>query len=189
MRRLHRVYYGQVTYVDRKLGAWWTACDRSGNDNTVILFTADHGDMLGRRLMVEKRTFYEPAARVPLIVRWPQRWPGGASRGEPVSLIDIFPTLVELTHAQPAVEIDGRSFFGLLDGRSDAGRPRAVISEYHGEGVTAPCLMIRKGDFKYVYIHGHEGQLFNLRLDPGEWHNLAASAAHHDIAASLRQRL
>ena len=188
--RLRRTYYGQVSYVDRKLGELLD-CLKARNEltNTVVLFTSDHGDMLAERLMVEKRTFYEWGARVPLIAWSPSRWKGGRTSPEPVSLIDIFPTLSEIAGAAAPIEIDGRSFLNLLEGRPDTGAPRVAISEYHGEGVLAPCFMIREGDFKYVHVTGAEDQLFNLRDDPGEWKNLAGDGQHRDVETRLRGRL
>lgn len=190
LTRLRRAYYGQVSYVDRKLGELLACLGAQGElGNTVIVFTSDHGDMLGERLMVEKRTFYEWSARVPLIVWSPSRWPGGRTQPEPVSLIDIFPTLAEIAGAARPIGIEGRSLLPLLGGQPTTGAPRAAIAEYHGEGVVAPCFMIREGDFKYVHITGANGQLFDLRTDPGEWRNLAGNPRYADVETRLRERL
>jgi choline-sulfatase len=188
--RLRRIYYGQVTYVDRNLGELLDCLKELGElDRTAVFFTSDHGDMLAERTMVEKRTFYEWGARVPLIAWLPSRWKGSRTCPEPVSLIDIFPTLTELSGAATPIGIEGRSFLNLLEERSDTGAPRVAISEYHGEGVIAPCFMIREGDFKYVHITGGGCQLFNLRDDPGEWKNLSGDSKHREVETRLRERL
>jgi choline-sulfatase len=87
------------------------------------------------------------------------------------------------------IGIEVRSILNLLEGRPDTGAPRVAIAEYHGEGVIAPCFMIREGDFKYIHIAGASGQLFDLRADPGEWRNLAGDPRHRETEARLRERL
>jgi len=161
MRALRRAYYALVTYVDRKVGE---LLDRVPED-TVVVFTSDHGDMLGERGMVQKRCFYEWSARVPLIVRLPSRDGAGERVAAPVTLLDVAPTLLELAGAPPADALAGQS---LLDADPD----RPVFSEYHVEKVRAPCFMVRRGARKYVYVHGHDEQLFDLDADAGEWRNL-----------------
>lgn len=190
MYTLRRTYYGMVSFVDAQVAELIETLEKCGlRDNTAIVFTADHGDMLCKRQLIEKRAFYESSARIPLIASFPKDWATGATCAEPVSLIDIFPTLVEFTDAPALIDADGQSFLSLLDSpRAD--RPeRVVISEYHGEGVAAPCFMARKGMFKYVYIYGHEPQLFDLENDPEETNNLAGKQSFSEIETSLREEL
>jgi choline-sulfatase len=157
LRALRRAYYALVTYVDRKLGELLDAIP----DDTLVLFTSDHGDMLAERAMVQKRCFYEWSARIPLIVRFPDCRTGVVDA--PVSLLDVAPTLLDLVGAE-RLEMDGGDLF------APAG---VVFSEYHVEKVRAPCFMVRRGSWKYVYVHGHDEQLFDLEHDPREWTNLA----------------
>jgi choline-sulfatase len=119
--------------------------------------------MLAEKAMVQKRTFYECSARIPLLVRWPDGRTGVETR--PVSLLDVAPTILDLLGAE-RLEMDGGS---LLEPEG------TVFSEYHVEKVRAPCFMVRRGDMKYVYIHEHGEQLFDLASDPGEWTNLAGT--------------
>jgi choline-sulfatase len=190
MRTLRRAYYGMVSYVDELVSELLEALESCGlRDDAAVFFTSDHGDMLGERGFVEKRVFYEWSARVPLIASYPRRWGRGATCDEPVSLVDLFPTLVEFTGAQEAITTDGRSFLDLLEGRSDGGPERVAISEYHCEGVLAPCFMVRKGAFKYAYVHGHESQLFDLQSDPDEMRNLAGRAEFSQIESALRNEV
>jgi choline-sulfatase len=187
LRRLRRAYYALVTYVDRKVGELIATLKEHGLwDNAVIVFTSDHGDMLGEKGMVQKRSFYEYSARVPLIVRLPGDAYAGTSVGEPASLVDLLPTLCGLAGvpAETLQPHDGRDLLPLIDG-SDT-RQRTVFSEEHVEEVATTCFMIRRGTWKYVYVHGVEAQLFDLEADPGEWRNLAGDPACSDVMDELR---
>jgi choline-sulfatase len=191
MRRVRRAYYALVTYVDRKVGQLLEALEHTGVlDDTLIVFTSDHGDMLCERGMVQKRTFYEWSARVPLIARFPGGWQAGRSVPEPVNLIDLLPTFLDLAEVPPEDRLpyDGRSLIGLLDGSDAEGWE--TFSENHADGmVEAPCIMLRRGPYKYVYIHGYEDQLFNLATDPDEWHNLVADPEFADVALAMRSHI
>jgi choline-sulfatase len=192
---LRRAYYGLVTYVDRKLGELLDTLEQTGQAaNTTVVFTSDHGDMLAERGMVQKRCFYEWSVRVPLVVRVPGAEPGVVER--PVSLLDLAPTLLDLAGvpAEERLQLDGSSLFG------ERGGP--VFSEYHVEKVRAPCFMVREGNRKLIYVHGHETRLFDLDADPGEWDDLGGTdgleqlilerfdpaAIAADGAASVRRR-
>ena len=175
LRALRRAYYALVTYIDRKLGELLEAMP----DDTLVIFTSDHGDMLAERAMVQKRCFYEWSARVPLILRYPDRRDAGSVAAEPVSLLDLAPTILDLTGGRERLPMDGGS---LLE-------PRGVVfSEYHVEKVRAPCFMVRRGRWKYVYIHGHGEQLFDLAEDPGEWHNLAPDPRAEELRALILEQ-
>ncbi|TDE02554.1 choline-sulfatase [Jiangella asiatica] len=193
MRALRRAYYGLVTYVDRKVGEIVDALDATGQlADTVVAFTSDHGDMLGERGMVQKRCFYEWSARVPLIISFPDGRGAGSRVVTPVSMMDLAPSLVDLAGVAPRdrTPMDAESLLPLLDGDrggSDDARAgaRVVYSEYHAEKVHAPAFMVRRGDHKYVHIHGHGSQLFDLSTDPSERHDLSS----HAVAAGVRAEL
>jgi choline-sulfatase len=172
MTALRRAYYGLVTYVDRKLGELMQALEQAGIlEDTAVIFTSDHGDMLGERRMVQKRCFYEWSVRVPLVVRLPDGARAGTTVKRPVSLLDLAPTLLDLAGfpTDERLHLDGTSLLG------DDECP--VFSEYHVEKVRAPCFMVRKGNRKLIYVHGHDTRLFDLDADPGEWNDLGADAA------------
>jgi choline-sulfatase len=182
LRALRRAYYGLVTYVDRKLGELVAALEQTGQSgDTIVVFTGDHGDMLAERRMVQKRCFYEWSVRIPLVVRAPGLAPRVVA--EPVSLLDVAPTLLELTGVDSNLPVHGESFAGLLDGACEP--ERVVLSEYHVEKVRAPCFMARKGRWKYVLVHGHDTQLFDLEADPAEWTNLAGRPEVRDVEREL----
>jgi choline-sulfatase len=180
LRALRRAYYGLVTYVDRKLGELLAALEQTGlAGDTVVVFTSDHGDMLGERRMVQKRCFYEWSVRVPLLLRFPDGRDAGRRVPDPVSLIDVLPTLLDVAGvpAEERLPLPGASLMG------QGGRP--VFSEYHVEKVRAPCFMVRVGRHKYIYVHGHGSQLFDLEEDPGEWHDLSGDPSLRDVEHAL----
>lgn len=190
MRRFRRSYYAMVSYLDSKVGELLETLDALVmRENTIILFTSDHGDMLGERGLVEKRVFYEPSARVPLIASFPACWPGARTCNQPVSLIDIFPTLTDIASAPQPIAIDGTSFLDVLENESNSAKERVVLSENHSEGVMAPCFMARKGKYKYIYVHGYDKQLFDLESDPNELNNLAGIPDKADIEVSMKQEI
>jgi choline-sulfatase len=162
---LRRAYYALVTYVDRKVGELLDVVP----EDTVVLFTSDHGDMLGERRMVQKRCFYEWSVRVPLLLRLPGGEGAGTAVPHPVSLLDVAPTLLDLTGVEERLQLDGRS---LLDPDPE----RAVLAEYHVEKVRAPCFMARRGSRKLIHVHGHGEQLFDLARDPHEVRGLDEDA-------------
>jgi choline-sulfatase len=187
LRRLWRAYFALVTYIDDKVGELIARLQADNlMDETIIIFTSDHGDMLCRKNMVQKRCFYEPSARVPLLIATPKTASGGRTSKTPVSLLDIMPTILDLVGFSKSerLTMDGRSIVPLLEGKEQPNR--LVFSEMHSEGVYSTCFMIRKGRYKYIYIHGHDEQLFNLEEDPDEWNNLAGRADYASIKEELK---
>jgi choline-sulfatase len=189
LRWLYETYYGIVYELDRRIGQLLELLRKKGLDEeTAILFLSDHGDMLAHRGMVQKRCFYERSARAALIAAFPGRWQQGRRRQTPVSLIDLFPTVAECVGAPMPEDLPGKSLLtSLTDGREPEDRP--VFCEYHGEGVHAPCFMVRYKQFKYVYVHGYEERLYDVVQDPDEYVNLLADGKHEDAACRLRKTL
>ncbi len=184
-----RAYYGNVSYVDEWVGRLRATLDECGMaDNTTILFTSDHGDMLGEFGLWYKMSFREWSNRIPLIVHQPQRF-DPCRVAAPVAHVDVLPTLVNIAAdagvGQPPAPIDplhGRSLLPLCDG--DAGNdPDACVSEYLGEGTSAPMLMIRRGRYKYISCSTDPEQLFDLENDPQELHNLE----DHELLEDFRR--
>jgi choline-sulfatase len=146
--------------------------------------------MLGERGMWYKQSFFEQSVRVPLIVKVPGVAPEALRVAEPVSLADLMPTLMELAGATPewVDPVDGVSFAPLIEGAGSAPE-RQVIAEYTDMGVIAPSRMIRRGDYKLIYTHGHPDQLYNLREDSAELRNLSGQPELARVEADLRARL
>ncbi len=187
LKKLWRAYYALVTYIDDKVGELVAGLKADGlMDNTIIIFTSDHGDMLCQKNMVQKRSFYESSARVPLLVVSPHVGRRGHVCKTPVSLLDIAPTILELTGYTDSESLaaDGTSLVPLLQGKEQP--DRVVFSEMHSEGVYATCFMVRRGKYKYIYIHGHDEQLFGLEADAHEWNNLANRSEHASIKDELK---
>jgi choline-sulfatase len=192
VRTARHAYFAAISYVDERIGEVLGALRDAGLDGeTIVVFTADHGEMLGERGLWYKMSFFEPSAHVPLVVWAPGRAPAGRVV-EPVSLLDLAPTLLELV-AHPraeelAAELDGASLAPLLDGRA-AARPAAVVAEYLAEGVNSPALMIRRGPHKFVSCGADPDQLYDLDADTHELVNLADRSAEEDLRAAFRDEV
>jgi choline-sulfatase len=185
VRRARHAYYAAITYIDDKVGQLLRALDATGlSENTIVLMTSDHGEMLGERGLWYKMSFFEWSARVPLIVHAPRRFPARRV-AQHVSLMDLLPTLVELAvggsdRLDLAAPVDGHSLVPLL--QDEAGDPsRPVLGEILCEGAVAPCFMIRRGRYKYVYSQPDPDQLYDLEADPDELHNLAGRPGHEQL--------
>ena len=187
LRWLYETFYAMIYDLDRRVGELLGALEGNQRD-TVVIFTSDHGDMMGHRGMVQKRYFYEKSVRVPLIFACPERWTSGRRQETLVSLLDLFPTLAELARAPAPADLPGMSLLPALTGDM-LPDDRTVYAEYHGEGVHAPCFMGRRRDCKYMYVHGHEERLYDLRSDPGEETNLASDSGWEDERRSLQKAL
>jgi choline-sulfatase len=189
VRNARHAYYGMISYVDDKVGRLLRTLEETRlAENTVVVFAADHGEMLGERGMWFKQTFFEWSARVPFMVAWPGRL---APRRESkvVSLLDLAPTLLDIAGAgaapAPVDAFDGRSLVPLMHG-TGAGWPDRAISEYSDMGVCAPCRMVRQGRYKHMYTHGHDSLLFDLAADPHERTNLVGRPEVREVQAQLR---
>jgi choline-sulfatase len=136
--------------------------------------------------MVQKRSFYEFSSRVPMIIRLPDGWKAGTTCPQPVSLIDLAPTIMELAGVHEWLPVDGRSLLPCIEGGE---LDRVAFSESHTNGVYEPCFMARKGKHKYIHIRNEKGQLFDLEADPGEWNNLCGDPSHAEVEAELRAHI
>ena len=192
IRNARHGYYGMISAIDDKIGRLLALLDRTGfADDTIVVYTTDHGDMMGERGMWYKHCFFEWSARVPLIVRHPSG-PDRRRVGRPVSHVDLMPTLLEFAsdgrHDFDLSDMDGRSLSALLAG-DDPSWSDTVICDYLAIGPCTPCRMIRKGRFKYHAIHGHAPLLYDVEADPDERVNLAEDAEHADVRRELEAEL
>ncbi|WP_052261863.1 choline-sulfatase [Leisingera sp. ANG-M1] len=171
-RNARRGYYGMISYVDDLFGRLMQALDESGYaDNTVVLFASDHGDMIGERGMWFKKTLFNPAIQVPLIIAHPGHAPGRVAA--PASLLDIFPTLLDIGGIRgEAIKtpLDGRSLMPALRSEALIG---PVFAEHIDGGTSAPRVCVRDGDKKLVISRAYPPQLYDLAADPLEQVNLA----------------
>jgi|DewCreStandDraft_5_1066085.scaffolds.fasta_scaffold00532_26 choline-sulfatase len=184
LRRMKASYYGLISLNDYWIGRILEVLERRGwLDNTVIVYTSDHGEMLGDHGLIQKSTFYEQAVRVPFIVRWPARFPQGVVAREMVELIDLPATLMDLAGATIYPACQGRSLVPFLEQPERVER-EAVFSELNAQ------LMVRTSRYKYVYRPDEEIQeLYDLEADPQELNNLAGLPAYAAVEHDLRTRL
>lgn len=177
IRNARHAYFGAVSDIDAKVGALLRSLAESGlGDDTVVVVTSDHGDMLGERGLWFKMSYFENSARVPLIVHAPSRFQARRVK-EAVSHVDLLPTLMALAgdgdEGPVATPVEGRS---LLPHLSGTGGHDEVIGEYFGEGIDTPLFMIRRGFKKFLTAAGDPPQLYDLAADPEERDNLAGRA-------------
>ncbi|KAK4690222.1 choline-sulfatase, partial [Lecanoromycetidae sp. Uapishka_2] len=176
IKRARRAYFGAVSYVDDNVGKLLHVLKECGMDeDTIVIFSADHGDMLGERGLWYKMSFHEASARVPLLVSYAKLF-NPTTIPQSVSSIDILPTLVEMVNGRldPRLPMDGNSLMPHLHGYPP--EDDSVYGEYCGEGTIAPLMMIRRGPWKLVVCPTDPPQLFNLQSDPKELFNLATSS-------------
>jgi choline-sulfatase len=192
VRRARRAYLANVSYFDSKIGQIVQTLEETGAlDNTIVIVTADHGDMLGERGLWYKMNFFEHSARVPLVMAGPGIAQGSAPNA--CSLVDLLPTFLDIGGGDTDMlgePIDGRSLMPLARGESDP--VDEAIGEYCAEMTPYPVLMIRRGAFKFIHCEVDPPQLYDVRNDPLETRNLATDPAHadtlHTFAAEVAAR-
>ena len=178
--RARAAYYGMVSFTDAQVGRVLEALEAGGaSKNTLVVYTSDHGEMIGEHGLWWKSSFYEPSVRVPLIAAWPGRIEGGSRVETPVSLLDLTRTIVD----EAGADSDGIVGDNLLDPELDEGR--AVFAEFEAHGTDRPGRMVRRGRFKLNYYHGEPPELFDLEADPNEVTNLASRPAFAGVRDDL----
>jgi choline-sulfatase len=185
IKRSRRAYFANISYLDDKIGEVLEALEAT-NQEAIILFVSDHGDMIGERGLWYKMCFYEGSARVPLMICAPDMQPGLIET--PVSTLDVTPTLAELAGVsleEIAPWVDGESLVSLGQGGP---RTTPVLMEYAAEASYAPLVSMRYGKWKYTRCALDPDQLFDLESDPNELVNLAENPAQAGTVAQLRAK-
>ena len=173
--RARRAYYACVSWVDAAVGTLVAEVGRLGlSDDTIVVFTSDHGEMLGEHGMWFKRTWREGSLRVPLVVRVPRGLTG--RRTAPVSLLDLTASLLGWAGVSDAEGLDGVPL------GADRG---PVRFEYLGEGTIEPLVGVRDGRWKYCAVRGHRSILVDLEDDPHETVNLSGRPGFAELEARL----
>lgn len=191
--RARRAYYGSISYIDQMVGELLTTLDGIGQrENTAIIFTSDHGEMLGERGMWFKKHFFEPSLRIPLFINLP----GASSKRveTKASLVDLLPTFMGIatgdTWTSEVEALDGMDLSGFARHSGTAELPeRAIYAEYLAESTPAPIFMIRQGEFKYISSPADPPLLFNISNDPSERHNLANDPAHQSTTERFQSEV
>lgn len=189
-----RAYYASVTFIDEQIGRILATLKKRGlYDNTLILFFADHGDMLGDHHLWRKTYAYESSANIPMILRWPKSMAMNQQRGktlpQPTELRDVLPTFLETAGAPIPSRLDGKSLLDLVRGKTKDWRPYLDLEHsmcYDQDHWTA----LTDGRIKYIY-YAYDGreQLFDLEKDPGELHNLADDSACEPVLKQWREHM
>lgn len=170
--RARAAYWGLVTALDRMIGQLFEALERNGfADNTMIVYSSDHGEQVGEKGLWMKRTFYEDSVGVPALVSWPGILPEGEVSERVISALDLNATMLDALGAPELPHARGRSLLPLLRGETNRWEDVA-FSEY--------CMyeghyqrMIRQDDWKLIYHHKYDPQLFNMTDDPEELNDRA----------------
>jgi len=208
-RRMVAAYYAQIELIDDQVGRMLDALAATGQrEDTIVIYTSDHGEMLGDHGLLRKGCrFYEGAVHVPLIISWPGHFQAGARSSALVELADIVPMLYEALGMGIPDYVQGKSFLPMLTGQEVRGQLRdSVRSEYHDalhrhfvrseyhDALDRPygshANMIFDGRYKLVVYHGHEvGELYDLQEDPDEFRNLWDDPGHLSLKLALMKRI
>ncbi|GAA4270513.1 sulfatase family protein [Hyunsoonleella aestuarii] len=172
-------YNACITEMDDMVGRVVNALKEKGlYDNTIIIYTTDHGEHLFEHGLRGKHNMYEDAVNVPFIVSYPKLFKGNTINNSIVSFIDLMPTLAELINGKTPETAQGVSLLDVLT-KGEELKDRVVYSEFRGGDYkllpgarNVPSRMMRKGDYKFVYTHGIIDQLYNIKTDPDELNNL-----------------
>jgi len=200
-QKAHRAgYLGNLAFVDTCIGhVYKTLENEKLLDNTIVVYTSDHGEMDGDHGLFQKFCMFEPSVRIPLIVSYPKHLPENKVTAALTEYIGLYPTLSELAGLEsprkttlldvPGApeQMDARSFAGVLR-NPDAEGPSAVFSEYNLRSKICE-YMIRTRRYKYVYNHDSTHELYDHQVDPGEFVNLIDAPGLKKIREQLRDRL
>lgn len=188
--RSRRAYYGSISYIDQLVGRLLDTLRSTGADqNTAVIFTSDHGEMLGERGMWFKKHFFEPSLKIPLFIHAPWLKPQRAKT--PASLVDLLPTFCGIATNNfwecETERLEGEDltrYFG-----SNENPEREIYAEYLAEATTAPIFMIRRSPYKYISCSNDPALLFNLQDDPNEMSNLAGESQFANLVEEFETRV
>ncbi|MFX0103519.1 MAG: sulfatase-like hydrolase/transferase [Candidatus Hodarchaeota archaeon] len=190
VKKGRELYWAFVEWMDGEVGKILDALEEEGlKEDTVIIFTTDHGENKGDHGLWWKNNMYDHASRIPFIIRWPNRLKGDQRRDGVCSLMDMVQTIVEIAGTTSPDDWDGDSLVPYLDNASAPWKNYA-LSEYYGHNIASGITMLRKGDYKYVYhnkVKDREPdiELFNMKKDPKEFENLANKPEFKDLVSEL----
>jgi choline-sulfatase len=176
-------YYALTNFIDEQIGKVLKALDQSGlQESTLVIMSSDHGDNQGVRGMWNKSTLYREATHIPLIMAGPGV-PSGKMCSTQTNLIDIAPTLLDNANLPADPSLPGRSLLAIANEADDP--KRIGFSEYHAVGSPSAAYLVRQGQWAYHHYVGYEPELFDLRADPGQTHDLAADERYRDALEQM----
>ena len=197
-RWIRAAYWAMIDVIDTQIGRLLNFLEEMGQrENTIVIFTSDHGEMLGDHgIYLKGPYFYEPAVRVPLIISGPGMLNNGSRSSALVELVDMAPTLLEASDMQPYAGMQGQSLLPLLTGEKalDTHRDDVYCEYYNAMGwhrePAAHATMVRSRQHKIVVAHGTGGgELYDLDLDPRETDNLWDSPDCTAIRLEMQERV
>jgi arylsulfatase len=193
VRSSRQGYYGSISFLDEQIGRILDALEARGElDNTLILMTADHGDMTGDHHIWRKSYAYESSARIPMLLRWPKSVdaPRGQRLSQPVEIRDVLPTFLDIAGAEAPLPLDGKSMLDLVRGKTEDWREYIDLEHDICYSKENHWTALANRKWKYIF-HAFDGteQLFDLENDPGEEKDLAPLSAHADELKKWRQRM
>ncbi len=194
-RKVKACYYASIELIDHEFGRLIDFLRDSGElENTIVIFTSDHGELLGDHGLIYKGCrFFESLVHVPMIISWPGRIEADLKSPALVELVDLAPTLLEAAGLEIPYTMQGESLFGLLSGKDDPGYHKPyVISEYN-DALNQPNAthgsMYFDGRYKSILYHNvNVGELYDLETDPGEFDNLWDDPAYASLKCELLSR-
>jgi arylsulfatase A-like enzyme len=189
IRQILALYFGMASFSDHCAGQVLTRLQELGLDeNTVVVLLADHGDTMGRHRMMSKDfAFYEPAMRIPLVIRAPGSRPHNVVCADPVSGVDVFPTLCDLMGLPKPDRVQGQSLVKRWEGR--VSNPARPIFSAQGTAGKNRAMMLRTPEFKYATYDDGGTEFYDLARDPDELDNRVEDPAYRAVAGKLARQL
>ena len=190
LRRDMAIYYGMVSFMDAHIGRILDALDERGlSDNTLVVFSSDHGHFLGQHGLTAKGPFhYEDGIKVPFLVRWPEQVLAGAHNEALQSLVDLAPTFLSAAELPIPGRMQGVDQLAVWRGEESGARDNALV-EFHHEPTAIHLRTFITHDFKLtVYRDQNYGELFDLKNDPDERRNLWDEKEFAAVKADLFQQ-
>ena len=201
IKEIRAQYWAMIALIDYEVGRILSALETAGlGDNTMVVFTSDHGEMLGNHQQLLKGPqLYDDLVRVPLIIKWPQHVPANSAFDDLVQWIDLPATLLDAASCARSTSGQGTSLMPAMRGTEYQARPFA-ITEFRDSGFPGdPALMttmIRHADWKLIIWHGpptsalaRDGELYNLKDDPDELDNLYHNPAFYDQRQAMKRHM
>jgi arylsulfatase A-like enzyme len=206
LREWVRAYSASTSFVDAQIGRVLDALNNSAHSrDTIVILASDHGYHVGEKDVIQKWHLWDESTRVPLIIHVPGNPANGKENSHPVSLIDIYPTLIDLCRLRPDPHLDyplgGHSLRPLIPNptvpirKTEWTGPDVAFMAVRGEGGfegqegALPHFSVRSGHYRYTRCANGEEELYDHRSDPHEWRNLAGSEAYREIRTDLQKSM
>jgi len=191
LRKDIAIYYGMISFMDQQIGRILDALDRRGiAENTIVVFSTDHGHFLGQHGLIAKGAFHlEDLLKIPFLVRCPGTVPAGKRSGALQSQVDLAPTFLTACGIDVPGTMQGLSQWDVWKAESDAAREEVIV-EFRHQPTTLQLRTYIDRRYKLTIYRNHDyGELFDLEKDPAERRNLWANLAHSDLKLELFRRL